>query len=146
MLRLAHDQHMTWTIVYVNKKKSWYKTCSCRPVIFVHGQNDESTIFLEVSFSIFGPLRHPLASLQIMFNPLKSANYYVIWIIKRYRTFVISSIDENYWTTWTSLIKKILCHCFNSISAKTTLFNRTKNTIKASTYYWYTIHNESIYF
>jgi hypothetical protein len=35
------------------------KTCSCRPEIFVHGRNDESRIFFEASFSIFGFSRCP---------------------------------------------------------------------------------------
>ena len=57
---------------------STLQTCSCRPAIFVHGRNDESTIIFDASFSIFGPLKRSwghnsgrsrsLESLQIMFK------------------------------------------------------------------------------
>ena len=91
------------------------QTCSCRPSIFVHGRNDESTIIFDASFSIFGPLKRSwrhnsgrsrsLESLQIMFKQCSTSRVLKswIWITKKYSTFVITSIDENCRTTWTSL-------------------------------------------
>ena len=60
------------------KTSSTHKSCSCRLGFLSMGRNDESMLFFQASFSIFGPLRCPqgqnsgrsrsLASLQIIFN------------------------------------------------------------------------------
>ena len=79
---------------------------------FVHGRNDESTIFFDDSNLWFEDFREVAYDLETCQRPWstwiltlwasqKPENWK--WSIKKYRTFVITSVYENRQTTWTSL-------------------------------------------
>ena len=98
-----------------------------------------------VSFSILDPcdtrrvkirVNHGIWQVSRSCLTLSKVRKSLIWIIKRYRTFVILSMDENYRTTWTSLTCTFYFRYFGNQLRRVWANHPSRNTYRRMASFW----------